>query len=73
MRGSDGRFYALEMTRLTPRDANYVKSRGTGKISESNLENIDENVCVAYVLRDELIQSYKEVSLIYLSFSHITD
>jgi hypothetical protein len=25
LRGSDGRLYALEMTRLTPRDANYVK------------------------------------------------
>jgi hypothetical protein len=75
LRGSDGRFYALEMTRLTPRDANYVKTRGTGKISEADLEKIDENVCVAYVLRDELIQSYKEVYLSlspFLHMSHLT-
>jgi hypothetical protein len=69
LRGSDGRFYALEMTRLTPRDANYVKARGTGKVSEADLACIDENVCVAYVLRDELIQSYKEVPSLAPSFS----
>lgn len=27
LRGSDGRLYALEITRLTPRDANYVPVR----------------------------------------------
>ena len=29
LKGSDGRLYALEMMRLTPRDANYVQVRVT--------------------------------------------
>lgn len=28
LKGSDGRIYVLEMTRLTPRDANYVSVSG---------------------------------------------
>jgi hypothetical protein len=32
LRGADGRFYALEMTRLTPRDANYVKVAETNRL-----------------------------------------
>lgn len=51
------------MTRLTPRDANYVKVNGTGKYDEEILSNVNDNVAVAYVLRDELIQSYKQVNL----------
>ena len=34
LRGSDGRDYLLEMMRLTPRDANYVRGpKGTGKVA----------------------------------------
>jgi hypothetical protein len=46
LRGSDGRLYALEMTRLTPRDANYVKVSVTSPIlltilRQKALENLE--------------------------------
>lgn len=57
VRGSDNRIYALEMTRLTPRDANYVAERGTGKLQSDHMALVDPDVATAYTLRSELILS----------------
>jgi hypothetical protein len=64
LKGSDGRIYVLEMTRLTPRDANYVSGeKGTGNIADGSLSHANTNVCATYVIRDELIRSYRSVRL----------
>jgi len=64
--GSDGKTYAIEFTRLTCRDANYVpvvatpgingaSSGGTDRIAKSQLDCVDPDIAVAYVLRPELV------------------
>jgi protein TIF31 len=56
LKGSDGRMYCLEVMRLTPRDANYVKGeKGTGKLAARWLDKTDDNLGIAYVLRRELV------------------
>ena len=55
VKGSDGRTYMLEMTRITPRDANYVAERGTGLISPDSLAALEDDVATAHVLRHELV------------------
>ena len=56
--GSDARSYLLELTRVTPRDANYVAERGTQKLSAEQLAAVDPDLAVAYVLRSELIFAF---------------
>jgi len=59
LKGSDGKVYALEVMRLTPRDANYVVgARGTNKLDEKTLGGTDKNLLVTYVLRQELINLF---------------
>lgn len=58
LKGTDGRFYALDMFRLTPKDANFVKNRGTELISQQFLEKVEDNITDAYLLRHELISGY---------------
>ena len=59
LRGSDGRLYALEAMRVTPRDANYVVgAKGTGHLPEAVLAHVDPGVAVTYVLRLELVESF---------------
>jgi protein TIF31 len=62
LKGSDGRIYALEFMRLTPRDANYVPSEkgGTGLISDTTLNTGDKSLYCVYVLRPELIARFIE-------------
>lgn len=56
LKGSDGRLYCLEVMRLTPRDANYVKGdKGTGRIPKEWIDGTDDNLGIAYVLRRELV------------------
>jgi hypothetical protein len=65
LKGSDGRMYALEMMRLTPRDANYVRKTdgGTGNISEEYLDFTDSCLGITYVYRHELISIYVQVCI----------
>jgi hypothetical protein len=59
LKGTDGRTYALEAMRLTPRDANYVKgSKSTGNLSVEAQAQVDANIATTYVLRQELITVY---------------
>ncbi len=61
LKGSDGRMYCLEVMRLTPRDANYVKGeKGSGKLSKEWLDKTDDNLGIACVLRRELVVLYIE-------------
>ena len=61
LEGTDGKHYLLEVSRLTPRDANYVKSTmgGTGNIPDNVLDEMDESVFVVYTLRQELVYLYR--------------
>ena len=59
IKGSDGRIYVLELTRLTPRDANYVpKSNGGTGLIEA-VAGVDTDLASAYLLRPELLSAYK--------------
>jgi protein TIF31 len=59
LRGSDGRLYALEAMRVTPRDANYVAgAKGTGHVPAALLAHVDPGVAATYVLRLELVESF---------------
>lgn len=60
LKGADGRLYALEFMRLTPRDANYVPSAvgGTGHIADEVLNQGDESIRSVYVIRQELVNSF---------------
>lgn len=58
IRGTDGRNYLLEIMRLTPRDANYVAERGTGKIAAEELAKVDGTLSNTYILRQELVGIY---------------
>jgi protein TIF31 len=60
LRGADGRTYALEVMRLTPRDANYVAAErgGSERISDELLSKTDTSIAPTYVLRQELIGIY---------------
>lgn len=61
LEGADGRMYALEILRVTPRDANFIKlPSGTGNITADLLENVDEDATTAYLLRQELISGFVE-------------
>eukprot|EP01038_Epipyxis_sp_PR26KG_P005210 gene5210-7248_t len=56
LEGTDGKMYALELLRLTPRDANFVKGeKGTGKLASEVLDKVDDNIAVTYVIRHELV------------------
>jgi len=57
IKGSDGRVYVLELTRLTPRDANYIAADqgGTGLVSGV----VDGDLASAYLLRPELLSAFK--------------
>lgn len=65
LKGGDGRIYALEFTRLTPLDANYVpvEAGGTGALDADTLAKGDETLRAVYVLRPELIRRYLEWKL----------
>ena len=77
IRGSDQRKYVLDMTRLTPRDANWVPKNkgGTGKwdfdteTSETLKdcgripESLDDEEWTLAVLRSELISSYAQIKM----------
>lgn len=67
LKGSDGKVYALEVMRLTPRDANYVvgAAGGTSRLDEQALAGADQDLLVTYVLRRELINLYVQ-SQVYL-------
>ena len=65
IQGADGRFYFLEMMRLTPRDANFVDGeKGTGLISQETLDNIDCSLKQAYLLRQEIFVQYMQRLLV---------
>lgn len=60
IKGSDGRLYALEVARLTPRDANYVSAGngGTDCINKELLDKVDGDVATTYLIRSSLIEAY---------------
>jgi protein TIF31 len=60
IKGSDNRIYVLELARITPRDANFVKtsSGGTKVFSDEYMKDIDEKTATAYLLRREIIDAY---------------
>eukprot|EP00520_Triparma_pacifica_P017723 CAMPEP_0118644686 /NCGR_PEP_ID=MMETSP0785-20121206/7081_1 /TAXON_ID=91992 /ORGANISM="Bolidomonas pacifica, Strain CCMP 1866" /LENGTH=1273 /DNA_ID=CAMNT_0006536481 /DNA_START=113 /DNA_END=3931 /DNA_ORIENTATION=- len=66
LKGHDGRRYFLEVTRLTPRDANWVPKEegGTGKLESIKGKDVptslDDGEWTAMVLRRELVEAYKE-------------
>lgn len=62
LKGADGRVYALEVMRLTPRDANYVHNaeKSSGRISPETLAKTDKDMSVSYILRKELINIYAQ-------------
>mmetsp|Transcript_27385 Transcript_27385/g.40432 ORF Transcript_27385/g.40432 Transcript_27385/m.40432 type:complete len:1332 (+) Transcript_27385:149-4144(+) len=63
IKGSDKRNYVLDLTRLTPRDANWISESngGTGKYEEAYKacefipESLDDDEWFAFVLRHELV------------------
>jgi len=66
LKGSDGKVYALEVMRLTPRDANYVSgAAGTSRLDEAALAGTDQDLLVTYVLRRELINLFVQ-SQVYI-------
>lgn len=66
LKGSDGKVYALEVMRLTPRDANYVAgAAGTSRLDEASLAGTDKDLLVTYVLRRELINLFVQ-SQVYI-------
>jgi len=60
LQGSDRRLYAMEMVRLTPRDANFVSTsaNGTGHIPEESLTKVPQSISSAFTLRHELVHQY---------------
>jgi hypothetical protein len=63
IQGTDGRTYALELMRLTPRDANYVPQTrgGSAVLVAERLQSLaekDESVLQTYVLRQELVRIF---------------
>ncbi len=59
LEGSDGRSYLLEVFRLTPRDANYVKSdKGSNCVDKAYLDQVDDDLAMTYVIRQELVNNY---------------
>eukprot|EP00599_Poterioochromonas_sp_BG-1_P000544 CAMPEP_0173137880 /NCGR_PEP_ID=MMETSP1105-20130129/3356_1 /TAXON_ID=2985 /ORGANISM="Ochromonas sp., Strain BG-1" /LENGTH=1420 /DNA_ID=CAMNT_0014050365 /DNA_START=191 /DNA_END=4453 /DNA_ORIENTATION=- len=59
IKGSDGRLYAIEFMRLTPRDANYVEGeKGTKKLSDEGLQKGDTSLYPTYLLRQELLSLF---------------
>lgn len=73
--GSDGRVYALEIMRLTPRDANYVTSeaKGSNKIDANVLTSMDQTLFTTYILRPELVKSYIQNKILLEQQKIITD
>lgn len=75
IQGSDHRRYVLDMTRLTPRDANWIPEAdgGTGKWEEASKENgkkadlvpndLNDDEWTLAVLRPELLTSYAQFLL----------
>lgn len=61
LKGADNKFYLLEVARLTPLDANYVKASegGAGNIADNTLETLDESMFITYTLRQELVHLYR--------------
>jgi protein TIF31 len=56
---SDGRNYLLEVFRLTPRDANYVKGeKGTNCVEKAYLDQVDDDLAMTYIIRQELVTNY---------------
>jgi len=65
--GTDGRMYIMEVSRLTPLDANYVRgSKGTGLIPEKTLQESDAQLSRTYVLRNELVTHYIQQKVLTL-------
>jgi len=73
IRGSDQRKYVLDMTRLTPRDANWIPKEkgGTGKwdsvvettSSDQIPESLDDEEWTLAVLRSELVSLYAQMKM----------
>jgi len=74
IQGSDQRKYVLDMTRLTPRDANWIplSKGGTGKWEEETSDNgkasaipkdVEDDEWTLAVLRPELVTSYAQILL----------
>lgn len=68
IRGSDCRDYCLDITRLTPRDANWVSKEngGTGKWEETSSDvvaNLDDDEWIVSVLRQELIRRFTSMKM----------
>ena len=73
IRGSDQRKYVLDMTRLTPRDANWIPKEkgGTGKWdfdakttkSDQIPESLDDEEWTLAVLRSELVSLYAQIKM----------
>ena len=77
IRGSDQRMYVLDMTRLTPRDANWIPKDkgGTGKwdsVVETNgassssgriPETLDDEEWTLAVLRSEIVSQYAQMKM----------
>lgn len=59
--GTDNKHYLLEVARLTPLDANYVKkdAGGTGIIPDVVLDSLDQSMLVTYAMRQELVHLYR--------------
>lgn len=72
IKGSDGRLYAIEFMRLTPRDANYVEGeKGTQKVAADLLAKGDASLFPTYLLRQELVNLFVHVSLFrFITFEH---
>ena len=66
LKGSDDRIYALEIMRLTPRDANFVSASagGTEVIDAATLAKVDPDVAFTYSIRSELIEQYLQYKVI---------
>jgi protein TIF31 len=77
IRGSDQRKYVLDMTRLTPRDANWVMEKGGGtgkwesllkpngssKVHANIPKQVDDDEWILAVLRSELVTNYTGVCM----------
>lgn len=65
LQGSDGRMYLLEVTRLAPRDANFIPASegGTGVFTDEEIAAFDEGMLPIYSLRPELVTRWARAKI----------
>mgnify|MGYP003386637280 FL=1 len=71
LQGSDKRLYVLEVSRLTPLDANFVSKDKGGAGNIDALASVDAETRMTYCLRQELLQEYVNTETMSLRQSEL--